>query len=309
VGILVVLGIICAGAAWPSPAKPAIGTKAPNIALADLGGKQHQLSDYAGKKVVLLQFWATWCPFCQRALEPTKRLHDDYQKAGMVVVGVIRVTQRDPEDKIRSFAAANVLPYDVILLDRDGAAAASYESRGVPDTLVIDGAGILKARNGGSNFPAGPEVRRAIEAALAQLPGATFRARSLAELTKLYPPAPPAARAAPATPPTASAPPAPTGLPTAEQVYVHLQLAIAYLNIGDRLKAVGPGDSGYHKLALDELKKAEKLGSSDANLFYWLGLAHERTGDFATAARYYRNALQNAEDPRATDSLRRLGAR
>ena len=118
---------------------------------------------------MLLQFWATWCPHCQKAWEAMNRLREDYKKQGLVVFGVIRVTQRDTEEHIRTFTATNKLPYDVILPDPEGAAATAYEARGVPDTAVIDASGILRARQPGSNFPSSPEIRLAIETGLAAL--------------------------------------------------------------------------------------------------------------------------------------------
>ena len=83
-----VMVMLAGGAAWPAPPQPAIGSRAPGILLADLQEKQHRLSDYAGKNVVLVQFWATWCPHCREALGSTKRSHDEcWSSAVMAQIG------------------------------------------------------------------------------------------------------------------------------------------------------------------------------------------------------------------------------
>ncbi len=63
---------------------PAVGSAAPDIMLADLSGSMHSLSDYKGR-VVIINFWATWCPPCKEQLKLFQRFFDRYEKDGLMV--------------------------------------------------------------------------------------------------------------------------------------------------------------------------------------------------------------------------------
>lgn len=64
------------------------GSTAPDIALPDADGKTVRLSDIKNKRVILVHFWASWCPHCTEAMPSVKKLYDMYSKDGLEIVGV-----------------------------------------------------------------------------------------------------------------------------------------------------------------------------------------------------------------------------
>lgn len=66
---------------------PAVGTLAPEFHLADMSGRMIDLGEYAGK-VVLINFWADWCPPCRAELEWFERVYKDYRDRGLLIVAV-----------------------------------------------------------------------------------------------------------------------------------------------------------------------------------------------------------------------------
>jgi thiol-disulfide isomerase/thioredoxin len=70
-----------------SEKKPAVNDVAPEISLADLSGKMVRLSDYSGK-VVLINFWASWCPICKDEMPGFQKIYEEYGDKGFVVIGI-----------------------------------------------------------------------------------------------------------------------------------------------------------------------------------------------------------------------------
>ena len=125
----------------PRPAErrssPLIGKPAPPLTLNDMNGKRVSLSDFKGK-VVLLDFWATWCGPCRRAMPHLEALHRKYRDQGLVVLGLNH--ERD-HDKVRKFAEEQV-SY-TILLDADEQFT-QYGVRGIPTAFYVDSEGIIR---------------------------------------------------------------------------------------------------------------------------------------------------------------------
>ena len=67
--------------------KPAVGETAPVISVADLSGKMLRLADYRGK-VVLLNFWASWCPPCKDEMPGFQKVYLQYENQGFTVIGI-----------------------------------------------------------------------------------------------------------------------------------------------------------------------------------------------------------------------------
>ena len=80
---------------WPS------GRSAPSFTLQDLEGNQISLSDFRGK-VVILDFWATWCPPCAKEVPHFVALHEQYKDQGFAMVGIS--TDRKGVSAVKSFA-------------------------------------------------------------------------------------------------------------------------------------------------------------------------------------------------------------
>jgi thiol-disulfide isomerase/thioredoxin len=91
-----------------------VGERAPGFTLEDLNGESVSLSDYRGK-VVIIDFWASWCAPCRSSMPGLKELHKAYQDQGVVMIGVSL-------DRTKA-EAANYLEdngYDDVVLDRYG---------------------------------------------------------------------------------------------------------------------------------------------------------------------------------------------
>lgn len=88
------------------------GRKAPGFALFDVAGKSVNFSQYDGK-VVLVDFWATWCPPCRRSIPDLSELHGKYSNRGFEVVGIS--LDQSGVDKVARFAEQMKIPYTVVM--------------------------------------------------------------------------------------------------------------------------------------------------------------------------------------------------
>jgi peroxiredoxin len=128
----IALLFLLAGAAAAADLKPWAGGPAPALALKDLDGRSHQLSDYRGK-VILVNFWATWCGPCRDEMPSIQELKD--KLAGKPFV-VLAVNLDEPESRIWKFLSQMKLDF-TILLDPERKAARAWGARILPATYVI----------------------------------------------------------------------------------------------------------------------------------------------------------------------------
>ena len=98
----------------PAESSAEINDAAPDFTLKDLTGRNISLSDYKGK-VVLLEFWATWCPPCKASVPALVALHKKYEQQGFIVVGVSIDSDSDASEKVRQFSASHNINYPVLL--------------------------------------------------------------------------------------------------------------------------------------------------------------------------------------------------
>jgi peroxiredoxin len=108
---------------------------APDFTLKTVDGASVSLSDYKGK-VVLLNFWATWCPPCVRETPRLVRVAEKYKDQGLVVLGV-NTTYQDEPAKVEQFVRNQRISYPV-LLDPEGVAGEKYPARLMPTSYLID---------------------------------------------------------------------------------------------------------------------------------------------------------------------------
>jgi len=108
---------------------------APGFTLVDVNGRQVSLADFTGK-VVILDFWATWCPPCKREIPDFIKLQSEYGSKGVQIVGIAL----DQPEKVRSFVRDNGMNYPVLLgTEEVSAHYGGVES--IPTTFIIDKAG------------------------------------------------------------------------------------------------------------------------------------------------------------------------
>jgi peroxiredoxin len=123
----------------PNPARTpdlAGDTYAPDFTLRDLDGNALSLSGLRGR-VVLLDFWATWCGPCRMQMPHLEKLHREFGGRGLVVIGI---NVAEPPDLVRRFLDANRFTFTA-LLDPNRVVAARYQARFIPTTVFIDAEG------------------------------------------------------------------------------------------------------------------------------------------------------------------------
>ena len=118
----------------PPPAKEVKKIKAPDFNLKDLNGNPVKLSDYKGR-VVLINFWATWCPPCRMEIPHFIELQKKYQGKGFVIIGISR--DEDGIDAVKPFVNEFKINYQVLL--EDDKVADDYGGIvGIPTSFLVD---------------------------------------------------------------------------------------------------------------------------------------------------------------------------
>lgn len=144
-----------------------VGQVAPNFTWKSADGKERSLKDYRGK-VVMLNFWGTWCPPCRAELPDIVRLRKELQPKGFEVIGLgvneeARAGGSSPEEHVANFAKKNGLLYPLLLVD--GSLIEAYGGlEGVPTTFIVNGKGEIVEMMVGMRDEA--TFRRSIEKAM-----------------------------------------------------------------------------------------------------------------------------------------------
>jgi len=142
-GLAVASLVLLASAMLPLPTQAQQNkVTAYDFRLKDLDGKVHRLSDYQGK-VVIVDFWDTWCPPCRKGIPEFVELHKAYGDRGFVMIGIAGA--RLGEDAVRAFVRQNRVPYVNLLATKE-----VYKGFGpidaIPTTFVIDQQGYIHQR-------------------------------------------------------------------------------------------------------------------------------------------------------------------
>ncbi len=160
----VALGISCQGKALN------IGETMPDFNLKDYDGKDHSLSQYKGKTVVI-EFCSQECPYSRGVDPDLAKLHTKYSNKGVVFLGIDSHFKTQPEE-IKKYALENKKPYP-ILKDVENKYADKVEAKVTPEIFIIDKDGKI-AYHGAFDDRKGPEAQptekyteNAIEALLA----------------------------------------------------------------------------------------------------------------------------------------------
>lgn len=109
---------------------------APNFTLPDLDGKEVRFSDHKGK-VVLVNFWATWCPPCREEIPSMERAWTRLKEGG---VAMLAVHVGGDSDKIWSFLTEFNVTFPV-LIDKSSSVSKAWQTVGLPTTYIADGQG------------------------------------------------------------------------------------------------------------------------------------------------------------------------
>ena len=154
-----------------------MGEFAPELASIDqwFPGQPQTLSNMRGK-VILLDFWATWCGPCLAAFPSLTEWHETFQKDGLEILGVTKYTgeaEGFSVDKpteiefLKRFRKAHRLPYNFVVA-KDNTNQTAYGAGSIPTTVLIDRKGIVRYVETGTSRSREEEIRQEIEKLLAE---------------------------------------------------------------------------------------------------------------------------------------------
>ena len=114
------------------------GATPPAVTIADLDGQAVDLGQWIGKKPVVIEFWATWCPLCAELFPKLEAVHRRYGERVQVLVVAVGVSQ-SPRS-IKRHVASHPMPFPV-LWDGNGAAVRAFQAPGTSYVVMLDAAG------------------------------------------------------------------------------------------------------------------------------------------------------------------------
>lgn len=130
-----------------------------DFTLVDLDGTSHALSSYKGK-VVLIDFWASWCPPCKAEIPHLIKIYDAYKDKGLVIIGV-GLDKRANLVKIKDELGINY----TVLVDEKSDVGRLYGVKGIPRTLILD----KKGRIAGDHVGFAEGMQKDLEQEIARL--------------------------------------------------------------------------------------------------------------------------------------------
>jgi len=139
------LFIVLAGLLGMAGRPPLVGSPAPEIVLKDLRGQEVKLSDLRGK-IVLLNFWATWCKPCKEEMPAMQAAYDRLRGAGFVVLAV---NELEDAEKVAEHIKTHGHTF-LVVMDHDNRVANRYGVVGLPASFLIDRQGIVREHIFGS---------------------------------------------------------------------------------------------------------------------------------------------------------------
>lgn len=122
-------------------AVPVAGSPAPDFSLPQLGGSTVRLAEQRGK-VVIVNFWASWCGPCESETPRLVQWYEAHRAAGLMVLGVDSL-YLDSRDSVERFAQQYKVRYPV-LLDGEGKISKQWRAQQLPRSYVVDRKGVVR---------------------------------------------------------------------------------------------------------------------------------------------------------------------
>jgi peroxiredoxin len=162
--ILILLTFLFLTAEAPSPwgIDELIGKKAPDFTLKDLNDKTVSLSSLKGS-VVLINFWATWCPPCRAEMSSLNNLYKEYKNNGLSVIAVS--TDRSISS-VKDFLTKKPVELPV-LMDSDSKVSRRFKVFSLPTSFLLDKNGVIVQKFLGEEEWDSPEMNKKIKELLA----------------------------------------------------------------------------------------------------------------------------------------------
>ncbi|MBM4351387.1 MAG: TlpA family protein disulfide reductase [Deltaproteobacteria bacterium] len=139
---------------------------APDFTLKTIEGHEVALSGLRGK-VVLLDFWATWCGPCKESIPHLIQLYKSYQDKGFELIGMSTDKAGDVE-MVRRFVKSMDIPYPIIMTPDE--VARNYKVTGLPTTVLIDKEGKVREKIVGFNSAIGQQIAARVEELTSEKP-------------------------------------------------------------------------------------------------------------------------------------------
>jgi peroxiredoxin len=146
----------------PYAAEKLVGKQAPDFTLNDLNGKATRLSENKGK-VVILFFWASWCPTGPDEFRSIEKLHAKYKDRGLIVLAV---SSDKTQAAAKDFAARNPVTFPVLLDEKMTVSKPLYKAFMIPMTFIINKSGVIINKHFGVQDWTKPAIVKEIESLL-----------------------------------------------------------------------------------------------------------------------------------------------
>ncbi len=138
------------------------GEEAPDFTLSELRGAEFRLSGLKGK-VVLLEFWATWCPPCRESIPAMNELYRRYNDRGLVILGISVDKGKNVVEDLQVFIKEHPILYPVLIDNKN--INNLYGVYSIPTTILIDKEGKIVSKNIGFS----PEIEESLSKEIERL--------------------------------------------------------------------------------------------------------------------------------------------
>ncbi|MDA8171097.1 MAG: TlpA disulfide reductase family protein [Nitrospiraceae bacterium] len=158
--IFVLAAAVCLSGCQRKASRIGVGASAPAFVLTDINGNPHSLSSLRGK-VVVLDFWATWCPPCRASIPVLNRIYERYNGRGVEMLGV---SIDDGQKDIMEFMKSHKVLYTLLWDNKN--VADSYNVQSIPNVFIIDKNGVIRDHHLGFSADEFDEFSNEIEGLL-----------------------------------------------------------------------------------------------------------------------------------------------
>lgn len=138
-GLFLIVALVL-GIAWGARGGVRTGTLAPTFTRSTLEGTTVSLEDLRGK-VVVIDFWATWCPPCVASMPVVEAMAEEFAGQDVAIIGI---SADQDVNALRRFMESKVKAYPIIS-DPQGEILTAYEVEAIPTFVVIDKAGVVRS--------------------------------------------------------------------------------------------------------------------------------------------------------------------